>query len=37
LWIMGLWEEFDGALAVVSNITFTMPSVSKNSLVSDLT
>ena len=26
---MGLYEEFDDALAVVSNITFTMPPVSK--------
>lgn len=26
---MGLYEEFDGALAVVSNITFSMPAVSK--------
>ena len=28
LWLMGLYEEFDGALAVVSNITFSMPAVS---------
>lgn len=29
LWLMDLYEEFDGALAVVSNITFSMPAVSK--------
>jgi Glycosyl hydrolase family 47 len=28
LWIMGLYEEFDGALAVVANLTFFMPPVS---------
>jgi hypothetical protein len=28
LWLMGLYEEFDGALAVVTNITFSMPPVS---------
>ena len=28
LWVMGLYEEFDGALAVVTNITFFMPAVS---------
>jgi hypothetical protein len=27
LWLMDLYEEFDGALAVVSNITFTLPPV----------
>jgi Glycosyl hydrolase family 47 len=27
LWLMGLHEEFDDALAVVANITFSMPSV----------
>jgi hypothetical protein len=26
---MGLYEDFDDALAVVSNITFAMPPVSK--------
>lgn len=29
LWIMGLYEEFDGALAAVANITFFMPDVSR--------
>ncbi|KAI9460739.1 seven-hairpin glycosidase [Russula earlei] len=25
LWLMGLYEQFDGALAVVANLTFTLP------------
>jgi Glycosyl hydrolase family 47 len=34
LWLMGLYEEFDGALAVVTNITFFMPPVSLQFIVS---
>jgi hypothetical protein len=28
LWLMGLYEEFDGALAVIANTTFSLPPVS---------
>jgi hypothetical protein len=28
LWLMGLYEEFDDALAVVANTTFSLPPVS---------
>ena len=28
LWLMGLYEEFDSALAVIANTTFSLPPVS---------
>ena len=28
LWLMGLYEEFDGSLAVIANTTFSLPPVS---------
>jgi hypothetical protein len=35
MWIMGLYEEFDAALAIVANITFPMEPVRTHSFPRD--